>query len=319
MDKNKLEELQALWDAKPTATVCSSGGSPENSGDLPDRLPLKSISLLPSVFQCRSGASEKTGVTEDGKAHVACLAAELNASAAKELDPITVMRIDGKNVLIDGHHRLHAYRSAERSEIPVEYFSDEGGPRAALLNVGAANRKTKLVMSAGDRSQWGWELVKAGGFSKADVRAGSGVSDGTVAEMRRVLKGLREAGKPIPDRWFDARPRKVFDHESASVQAQEWAQKLTQAVGPAKSFNTLGKKGMLAEALQLWSPRLAEELTMLLAEDMDLTARVEELHGVLLDELSQERLDQLIHEKADALLRSKGYVQVDADGVALDF
>lgn len=315
MDKKKLEELQALWDGKPTDSVALSDGS----GAFPSRLPLKSISLLPSVFQCRFGANEKTGVTTDGKAHVAGLAAELNASAAKELDPITVMRIDGKTILIDGHHRLHAYKAAKRSEIPVEYFSGKGGPQTALLKVGAENRKTKLTMSAGDRSQWAWELTKAECYSKSEIRAGSGVSTGTVSTMRTRLGEYQSKGEPLPELWINAMPKRVFDHESASVQAREWAQKLSQAVGPAKSFNTLGKKCILAEALQLWSPRLAEELTMILAEEMDLTAKVEQVHALAIEELTEERLDQLIQEKADALLRSKGYVQVDAAGVALDF
>lgn len=307
MDKKELLALQAEWES-----------APETEAKLPNRLPLKSLVLRPAVFQCRSFAHERTGLTEDGKGHVAAMATELKASPANDLDAVTIIRIGGRNILVDGHHRLAAYKNAKRPDIPVEYFIHPGGPKAVVHHVGKENRKTKLTMTSGERAEWAWRLVRSQLYTKAEERAASGVSDGTIGNMRRVLRELQASGADIPDLWYHARPKAVHDHESASAQAQEWAAKLTQTLGPSKTFNTLGKKVMLAEALRIWSPRIADELVTIMAEDADLTARVEALHDIQVAELGEERLDQLVNERADALLQSKGYV-LAVDGVRVDF
>jgi len=308
MDKNRLLALQAEWE-----------GFPETEATLPERLPLNRVVLIPSVFQCRSGANDRTGVTEDGRAHAAGLTAELKTSQAKDLDRVLIIRIGGRNVLVDGHHRFAAYKSAKRSDIPVSYFSQSGGPKGAVKLVGMENRKAKLTMSSGEKLQWAWELVCSEQFTKSELREATGASDGSIGAMRRVLNELKEAGETIPERWNDARPKTVEDDDAAALQARDWAAKLTEVIGPAKSFKTLSRKAMLADALRIWSSRIADELVMLMAEDSDLTARVNEMHEFQVAELAEERMEQMVLAKADELLRSKRYVLVDAEGVPMEF
>ncbi|WP_077033847.1 hypothetical protein [Pelomonas sp. KK5] len=311
MDNARLQALETQW-----ASLPASSRIPRPPGVLA----LKSLTLIPSVFQCRPEANAKTGVTEGGRLHLAGLTRVLKDSPDDELDPVTVLSIGSKNILVDGHHRVAAYRAAQRSTIPVIYFNDPEGPRAAVLGVGQVNRKTKLSMSTAERTQWAWELVKAGGFTKAEVSAGAGVSDRTVGTMRMVLRGLNDEGAEVPAFWLDARPgREGFDHESAAKQAQEWARRFSEVLGPAKTFTSTGKKAMLADALMLWSPRIAEELVALLAEDMDMTAKVQELHAQKLDELAGEALDTLVYTKARELIERGEYTAPGPDGGALDF
>ena len=304
MDKTKLDGLQADWTQNP-----------ETEASLPDRLPLDAVTLIPDVYQGRSAFNAKTGVTEGGKLHVATMTAALKSST-DELDAVTILRVAGRNILIDGHHRFAAYRSARRGSLPVCYFS--GDPTAAVLACGKENLKTRLAVSGTDKSQRAWELVCSKLFSKSAIVAASGASDGNVGNMRRKLKVLEEAGADIPFEWRKVQLQEFEGGSKAQEQVREWARKLSDTFGPPKMFKTEGKKVMFAEALMEWSPRLAEELTMILAHEMDLSVRVEQLHALQVEELAEEKMNALVQEKADALLRSKGYVLAE-DGVPVPF
>lgn len=305
MNTTTLDGLQAEWKAQP-----------ETERDLPTRLPLKAITLMPEVYQGRSGFDFKTGVTPDGKGHVATMVLTLKAST-EELDPVTILRVAGRNILIDGHHRLAAYRSSKRAEVPVRYF--DGDPVAAVLECGKENLKTKLAVTAQDRSQRAWELVRSKLFSKAKIVAASGASDGNVGNMRRKLAALEAAGADIPEDWRKVQLQDFEGGEKAQEQARDWARKLSMTFGPAKTFKTLGKKVMFAEALMLWSPRLAEELTLILADSTDLRAQVEQMHADAIEEMAEERMEELVQEKADAMLLRQGYILADENGEPVPF
>jgi hypothetical protein len=171
MNKELLESLEAEWQA-----------SPKTPQALPDRLPLRKLTLLPEVFQCRIAFNPKTGITDDGKPHIAGMVVALTGSDAADLDPLTVLRVGSRSILIDGHHRLAAYKSAERPDAPVRYFADS--PKAALISLGQENRKTKLTMSSSEKSEWAWRLVCSEMYTKSEECKASGASDGTVAAMR---------------------------------------------------------------------------------------------------------------------------------------
>lgn len=272
---------------------------------LPRRLPLKSVVVLPTAFQCRSDFNLKTGVTEGGKQHVATMSAFLRRSTSHDLDPVTIIRVGGRSILSDGHHRFAAYKGVKRPDIPVRYFT-QGGPRAAWIEAAAENQKVKLTMDASEKSQMAWGLVISRRFSKAEIQRASGASDGNIANMRRVLAQLDDAGSPIPSSWEDARGAERRGDFDGSAQAKEWAAKLTQTFGPPKTFQSLGKKASLAQALFLWSPRIAGELTMLLAAEMDLKDQVEQFVQDTLEELGEERLDALVTARAEELLVKQG-------------
>jgi hypothetical protein len=107
----------------------------------PNRLPHKAITKMPELFQPR-GMSEK---------HIGDLVRAIQNFG--EVDPLTVIAVGSKAVLIDGHHRLEAYQRAKKlAGIPVTYF--DGTPQEAVLEAGRANSKAKLPMSGQERQNY---------------------------------------------------------------------------------------------------------------------------------------------------------------------
>lgn len=262
IDKQLLDDLQAQWEAQ------ESQEQPES----PSRLPLDSLSLLPSLYQSRADYEDSSGVVDTH--HVAVLVASLKGSRNTDLDPIKVLRVGTRNIVVDGHHRLKAYRNSGHQDIPVEFIS--GGPKHALLVAGAENKKTRLTMHAAERSERAWTLVITGLFSKQEIVDGSGASGTTVSNMRRKWNALVKAQKEIPDSWREANRRAGdWDPEWSKQMAQKWAKGITGAVGAPGSFKTEGKLCILGDALIEWSPRLAQSLALYLVGTLGLTDEAE--------------------------------------------
>lgn len=97
---------------------------------LPDRLPWRSIKQLPELFQPRgpNGTDEKP--LQDLKRGL---------EVSKELEPVLVAWIGPEAYLIDGHHRMQAYKLARWAE-PVPLASFTGSVDAAVLAAGEANK-----------------------------------------------------------------------------------------------------------------------------------------------------------------------------------
>ena len=111
MDKSQLEALEAEWKT-----------SPQPTDGLPERLPLAAITLMPGVFQCRDMFDPETGTTAEGLSHIAGMATTLKGTRSRDLEPLTVIRVGSRDILIDGHHRLSAYKAAKRPDAPVAFF-----------------------------------------------------------------------------------------------------------------------------------------------------------------------------------------------------
>ncbi|TIS17780.1 MAG: nuclease [Mesorhizobium sp.] len=158
----------------------------------PPALHLGDIETVPTLFQPRGGISER---------HVSELIKAIKAVGA--LDPVTVMLVGTRFVLIDGHHRIEAYRAARwAGPVPVRYF--DGTPEEGVLVAGEANSKAKLPMDNTDRQNFAWRLVLIDRHSIAKVAKASGISPAQVTIMRRAKKTLGEhAGDYVS--WFRAR------------------------------------------------------------------------------------------------------------------
>lgn len=162
-----------------------------------------------------------------------------------KLDAVTVIQVGAQAVLIEGHHRMAAYRRAGVVEgIPVEYFA--GGLEAAVLESGRANSKAKLPMTNSDRQNCAWRLVQLGRYSRIAVSMAAGVGTGQVAIMRRVFRDLGEDALS-PRSWKEARRAvagiegftwsedEIDAHKEA--QAQSYADRLTRAFGNKLATN----------------------------------------------------------------------------------
>lgn len=155
-----------------------------------------------SQLQTREGEFQPrgSGLAEN---HVAALADALERGGA--LDRIAVWEEpdSGALVVADGHHRLAAYqRKRWTSPVPVEVFRCDMAT-ARLIPI-RDNAKDRLPLSREDKGNWAWRLVIAGGLTKAETAAACGVSDRTVAYMRKTLRELNEADMVVPQSWAEA-------------------------------------------------------------------------------------------------------------------
>lgn len=218
-----LEQLQQEMERYPMPT------------NLPEELPIEALTLKPALFQAR-GEEEDEGHIESLKRAI-----KINGS----LDPVTVIQAGKQTVIIDGHHRLEAYkRFGISTPIPVKYF--DGSLLDAVLLSGQANSKDKLPMTSGQRQDYAWRLVRMGLYSKLKIRQAAGVSDGQVGLMRRVLKGLGEEAL-LHDRWLGAlREFQGQEHEPYTdedveqmleAQAEDYADRLARQFGNKLSTN----------------------------------------------------------------------------------
>jgi ParB-like chromosome segregation protein Spo0J len=142
--------------------------------------------------------------------HILELARALRDGA--KLPPILVFPVGREYYVMDGHHRLAAYDTEGWSRmIPAKVFSGTlaEATRMALRD----NTRNKLPMTKADRLSAAWRLVKeeAADDSIATIASDSGVSKGTVSNMRAVLAKLKEMGVSCEDivslAWESARRR----------------------------------------------------------------------------------------------------------------
>lgn len=125
------------------------------------------------------------------------------AQKGAELDPVKVVAFGNDWYLVDGHHRLEAYREAEWTKpIPVEVRHSElkGDARIgwAIQESVEDNKKNRLAMSETDKMDAAWAAVARGDeLSVHETSVLYDVSKRTVANMRQAVKTLREAEVPL--------------------------------------------------------------------------------------------------------------------------
>jgi hypothetical protein len=158
----------------------------------PEALKTSEIKREVSVFQPRQLAGN---LIEDER-HTANLVEAIgNPAKANSLDRILVWWGGENWYVIDGHHRLLAYRNAG-IELPVPVKVFEGTLEDAMTQTAIENSKDKLPMTRTDKGNMAWRLtVHCPSKSKREVMAACGVSHGNVADMRRALKALRSLGE----------------------------------------------------------------------------------------------------------------------------
>jgi len=150
------------------------------------QLRLDEITTRTELFQPRKFHG---GLNELDTRHVKALAKQIGYTG--ELEPILVIRIGGEWIVVDGHHRVEAYRKrAWTKPIRCEWFS--GSARAAADASVRRNSQIKLKIHNQDRYEQAWRRVVMSdpetrtGWSKSEIVKLCGVSDGLVGKMRKV-------------------------------------------------------------------------------------------------------------------------------------
>jgi ParB-like chromosome segregation protein Spo0J len=164
---------------------------PPNSNS-PEILGLSQLKLAEQLFQPRD--QSMLFAPRYSEHHVRHLAQIVRSGSL--LEPVVVMSFGKRWFVIDGHHRLKAYRAAEfKHPIPVRVEHSRHRGRARVLGAiqasVALNSRDKLQMMPQDKANAAWRLVVISSddskpLSKKKISELTGVSPRTVATMRRV-------------------------------------------------------------------------------------------------------------------------------------
>lgn len=198
-----------------------------------EQLPLDRIFLATAVFQPRLLNGWELSRSAD---HVDNLLEAIKSSPHHTLDPIVVWWSGKCFRVIDGHHRLEAYRRAAKQPklkvpaIPVIVF--EGTLERAIAEAIKGNAKDKLAMTREDKLNAAWRMSIDGGVSRKDVWKYTGASTGSVSAMRRKLSELQ---KIYPTSWRDVAMSQTWleiragDRTSLTEYDDEWERKMIKA------------------------------------------------------------------------------------------
>lgn len=226
---SREEALEALG---PGVTLSAPEGAPQC------RLALSEILTAPALFQVR-------GV---GEQHIEGLSRVLRSKS--DLEPILVGVIDSGPFVIDGHHRLAAYRLAATqghrkcATVPVSYFA--GSIDDAVLAALNGNVRNKLAMTNTEKQNAAWSLVVMGRFTRKQIIENTSISRPQVGIMRRTLKTLVEAGAELPKEWWKARetgldgskPLSLGEVEALNRETGDrWADRILKTLGTQPARN----------------------------------------------------------------------------------
>ncbi|MEM5471472.1 ParB N-terminal domain-containing protein [Hoeflea sp. AS60] len=156
-------------------------------GETPTTLDYPEISVEAAVFQPR----QLEGRIAEDVAHLKTLAVAVGTpQRPTHLDPITVWWAGDRWYVIDGHHRLKAYKKVRVTQgLPVTVF--EGTLDEAMAHSAASNSKDRLVMRTEDKLNYAWRLVIVSSLSKARIAKACAVSNGTLGNMRSAKAKLQ--------------------------------------------------------------------------------------------------------------------------------
>ncbi|TAN28266.1 MAG: hypothetical protein EPN31_08915 [Castellaniella sp.] len=231
---------------------------------------LSSIHQAPEVFQPRGGAF----VSAMSEAHVEGLITSIFAASGHNLDPVVVWWSGQNWYLIDGHHRVEAYKRAAKKKkltdrpIPIVVF--EGTLQQAHLESSYRNSKDNLNMGKDDKMNRAWRLVAMDDdLSKTDINRATGVATSSVGRMRNALVKLKEEREVTPEyytedftewTWEEARKgveaSRVIDEDWEGVLALEWAKRMSRTFGD----KLVKQPEVFWKALEIHSEKLVNDL-----------------------------------------------------------
>lgn len=230
-------------------------------------LPLESVHQALELFQPRDLGTD-TGSKEQ---HIRTLMDAIYSESGNRLDPVVVWWSGLRWFVLDGHHRLEAYKRVNDhgrvkiNQIPVKIF--EGDLVAAMSEATRLNSKDKLAMTKDDKYNRAWLFVAMDrGLSKREISKICKIGSATVARMRSKLKEIQELhhndwlGVCTEMKWYEARnyPHRdrVIDDEWTQRQAKEWAERLARTFGK----KPCSQPEIFADALEMYSKRLFDAL-----------------------------------------------------------
>lgn len=146
--------------------------------------------LQPRAMEC-VGFAQANAEERRSQDHIAVMAARLRDTSAA-MEPVLAIRTDAGLYVLDGHHRLEAYRLAKRGTIAARILSADWATAVAaskLVNLGGE----KMAMHQSQRADAAWQLLAQvtqhgqrnmpEGTSQRAIAGRFGIALGTVSGM----------------------------------------------------------------------------------------------------------------------------------------
>ncbi len=235
--------------------------------DDPETIHLEQIRMAHSVFQPRQFLEGSVGYSED---HIQKLVEAIFNEPSHTLDPITVWWSGEKWRVIDGAHRLIAYRRVQSKAklknplIPVRVFT--GHLYQAIEESVKLNSKDKLQMTKSDKANSAWRMTVLDKHSKKQIHIICKVGISTVSRMRNVVVKMKEKflddflNKALSYTWEKAQR---FDMEQINRDdswedklAKNWSRRLAREFG----MKAASQPTAFAKAIEIYSSRLPMNL-----------------------------------------------------------
>ena len=251
-------------DARQQVAERIANGAPAPTS--PRVLPIAAIETIPELFQQRRIDAE------DSDAHVQDLARAIKPGSrgARQfaLTAITIWWAGDAWCVVDGHHRLAAYRLVSHpAPVPVKVLPGVTLDEAIKASLGG-NSKTQKALSPRCKTEAAWRFVVAADMSKADLAALADVAEATIGTMRKTIREF-QTDHPGADSagftWANMRHWKsgiedtgktTTADERAADKLRRQTEKHLKGVSPQVIFRALG----------LIDPRLMPELSRLHSE-----------------------------------------------------
>lgn len=210
-----------------------------------------------------------------------------------DLDPITVVALeeDGKRILVvvDGHHRLEAYKASKQHDT-IPYRILKGGIKEALVEAGLGNTKAKLPTTNMERMNYAWRLVRLNAENEVkltakEIASTASISERNVFNMRKTYKETDEVGRELEQWWqvlqhIQGKEQVMLSHEAMEEWLDLQAAKYSERLGKQFGDKLSGNPEMFARVIHRHSGRGAvsvyEGLGGLVGEELQELADAEE-------------------------------------------
>jgi hypothetical protein len=254
----------------------------------PKTLPLDDIGIIAELFQPRDMRHDQLQSTY----HIETLAKAIDASKNHTLDPISIWWTGDSWVVIDGHHRIDAYKLHQENlkepgprqgrrkhmsdkreaslvmQVPVAVF--DGTILEATLHSTAANSQDKLAMSKDSKLTRAWQLVTVewDELSLQSIAKCCAIHNRSVSNMRAVWRKAKNTCNTAQLGELRLLSWRQAQHWDKDAEKTTWGDKEVEAETNRlrdiliKTFGKtlLFKAAMFAEALERYSPALAVEI-----------------------------------------------------------
>lgn len=235
--------------------------------DDPETIHLEQIRMAHSVFQPRQFLEGSVGHSEE---HIQKLVEAIFNEPSHTLDPITVWWSGERWRVIDGAHRLIAYRRVKskgklkNTMVPVKVFI--GNLYQAIEESVKLNSKDKLQMTKSDKANSAWRMTVLAKHSKKQIHVICKVGISTVSRMRNVLVKFKEKfdekyfDEALSRSWEDAqrfdRGEVTIDESWEDKLALNWSRRLAREFGKKAAIQPT----IFAKAIEIYSSKLPMNL-----------------------------------------------------------